>query len=404
MTRSAAAATISLAACLSVACDRQSAAPLHSVTDSAGIAISESTAPQWAEGEAWSIAGTPHLEIGATDAPGHDLYEVSDVARLADGRVAVVNSGSNEVRVFSEDGDLLQSLGGGGEGPGEFRAPRRLFVLPGDSLLIVDASLDRLTVFSSDGSLVRTSQIEPPPTGSIPAPSTRLRDGTFVTFPPFTFGSGSGTESRVIRDTLPLLRYDSDGRYVGELGRFPGSEQFVYMDGSSILGGPRIWGRSTHLAATGDGFLIGHADRFSYAIHDADGSLRRIVRAQLPNRPVTEADLERFREPDPEADPRSSEIFDRVMEALPPPSEFPAYAEILVDPEDHVWLQRYAWPPDEMGQEWHVFDREGRWLGPVRMPAGFSLERVTTDEVLGIARNEVDVEHMRAYRLQRGGR
>jgi hypothetical protein len=401
--RVAAAATIGLAACFNVACDRQAATPRHFVIDSAGVAISQNTAPQWTDGDAWTIDTVPHLEIGASNAPGHDLYEVTGVARLSDGRIAVVNSGSSEVRIFSRDGDLLQSLGKAGEGPGEFRSLRRLILLPGDSLLVVDPSLNRITVFAGDGSLVRTAPIEAPPTGSIPAPLARLRDGTLVAFPPFTFGSESGGVSRIVQDTVPLLHYDAGGRFIGELGRFPGSEYFTFIDPSAILGGPRIWGRSTHLAAAGGGFVVGHADAFSFSIHEADGSLSRIVRAHLPNRAVTRADIDRFREPDPEAGPGSSDLFNRVLDALPLPSHFPAYAGIRVDAEDNIWVRRYAWPEGESGEEWHIFDPEGRWLGAIMMPAGFSLERVTTDEVLGIFRDDVDVEHLRAYRLKRGG-
>src|SRR5690606_29246206 len=173
VTRFGGTATVALAACLSVACDRQTAKPLHTAIDSAGITISVSTAPQWAEGEGWTIADSPHVDIGSSDAQGHDLYEVNGVARLSDGRIAIVNSGSSEVRLFSPEGELLQTLGGNGEGPGEFRSLRRAFVLPGDSLLVVDASLDRLTLFSSGGSLVRTAAVAPPPTGSSPAPLAR---------------------------------------------------------------------------------------------------------------------------------------------------------------------------------------------------------------------------------------
>src|SRR5690606_30753570 len=213
--------------------------------------------------------------------------------------------------------------------------------------------------------------------------------------PPFTFGSSSGGTSRVVQDTVPLMRYDGAGGYVGELGRFPGTEYFMYMDGSNILGGQRIWGRQTHTAAAGDGFVVGgFSPDYAYEVHALDGALLRHVRAERPARSVTSADIAKMREPDPDASPGSEELWNRVLDAIPPPSTFPPYAAIVAEADGHVWVRDFIWPEDETTrQEWQVFDPEGRWLGSITMPAGFSAMRIEADEVLGIYRDDMDVEH-----------
>jgi hypothetical protein len=48
-----------------------------------------------------------------------------------------------------------------------------------------------------------------------------------------------------------------------------------------------------------------------------------------------------------------------------------------------------------------VLDREGRWLGQVTTPARLEVYQVTRDRVIGVWRDENDVEHLRVHRLSR---
>ena len=399
-----AAAAVGAALLGTVACDRRGGEPAEfSLRDSAGVAIVQNEAAQWSADESWGLADSPHLEIGSTAEPGHDLYEVTGAVRLSDGRIAVANSGSSEIRIFSDAGELIMAIGGPGDGPGEFRSLNRIFLLPGDSILASDFALDRLSVFSPDGDLVRTAQLEPAPSGGIPAPSARLGDGSLIARPGFSFGGGA--PSGVYQDTMTLMRYSADGRHLGDLGRVPGSEFFVYSEGGNTLGGERIWGTKTHLAAADYGFIIGRSADYSYEVRDADGALQRVVRARRPARAVSDADVAKLREPDPDADPGSEALWARVLAAIEYPTHFPAYAGIAVDDSGHVWIRDYVWPEDTATpQQWQVFDAEGRWLGGVSMPAGFTALHIGTDEVLGILRDDMDVEHLQAYRLTRGAR
>jgi len=50
---------------------------------------------------------------------------------------------------------------------------------------------------------------------------------------------------------------------------------------------------------------------------------------------------------------------------------------------------------------WEVFSPEGVWLGPVRMPARFTLLDIGSDFVLGVFRDGLDVQHVQVLRLHR---
>src|SRR5688500_18511880 len=69
----------------------------------------------------WTMEERPAVEIGTGE--GEDaLYRVTSAARLRDGRIAVANAGTQQVKLFGADGRHLASLGRRGGGPGEFQA------------------------------------------------------------------------------------------------------------------------------------------------------------------------------------------------------------------------------------------------------------------------------------------
>jgi len=78
-----------------------------------------------------------------------------DVAVSRDGReLFVTTNRSHEVRVYSPRGRLLRHWGGNGAGPGEFRYPATIAVLPGRRLAVVDVFNTRVQLFERSGDFV----------------------------------------------------------------------------------------------------------------------------------------------------------------------------------------------------------------------------------------------------------
>ena len=93
-----------------------------SVADSAGVSIV--TSDPFSSDRRCALGDEPFFSLG--DALGDERYEfysLRGMARLSDGSVAVIDRRDQRVRIFSETGEFLRSMGGRGEGPGEFRNP-----------------------------------------------------------------------------------------------------------------------------------------------------------------------------------------------------------------------------------------------------------------------------------------
>ena len=72
------------------------------------------------------MRGEVELVIGSVldGDPAYLFESVRALARDAEGRIYVADSGSRTVRVFDDGGTHVYSFGGRGEGPGEFTVSR----------------------------------------------------------------------------------------------------------------------------------------------------------------------------------------------------------------------------------------------------------------------------------------
>lgn len=114
--------------------------------------------------------------IGDSDGPGM-IQEQASIWLDARGRF-IVTAPANRgvVQVFGHQGQLVHSFGRRGEGPGEFVMPR-VAAESGDTIIIHDAPLGRLTFLDGDFRLLGTRRTLLP----VPSPSwVRLEDGSFL--------------------------------------------------------------------------------------------------------------------------------------------------------------------------------------------------------------------------------
>ncbi len=120
--------------------------------------------------EQWALSPEPTVSIGVVegDEP-YQLHGASSSVRLPDGRIAVVNGGSDEVRFFGENGEFLGSFGGSGDGPGEFRDPSRIRYLRGDTLWVWDQRMRRYNVHDGTGAFIEVRHLESDETEPFPA-------------------------------------------------------------------------------------------------------------------------------------------------------------------------------------------------------------------------------------------
>src|ERR1700756_4472390 len=86
-------------------------------------------------------------ELAASGADAQ-LTQITALDGDSRGRTYVGDWLQHRVVVLGADGRVAQTIGREGAGPGEFRAIRDVQILPGDSLLVYDPVLARVSVFA----------------------------------------------------------------------------------------------------------------------------------------------------------------------------------------------------------------------------------------------------------------
>jgi len=324
-------------------------------------------------GSIWqdTLTLVPEVSIGALD--GDEAYVLGAIAGLDvddAGRIYAVDRQAQDMRVFSAEGEHLRTIGRGGEGPGEFHVPDQVRVTNDNRIVVRDAPW-RFSVFSADGEYLG---------------GWLLRSG-FSTTTPFFLDA----QERVLNPTVPgsLVRYQLDGSVVDTVpepsrGYEPPRLEITMEGGHASYSIPFM--PSERWGMTRDGrFLFGLTRDYRIERWEPDGTVLRVERAVGPV-PVSTGEASQAREG----------LTRRIRRSNNPswhwqgpevPSHKPPWLSVFAGMDGSIWVFRStvaveqpdpAWDPqhpqDGFPTQWaaprvaDVFDVEGRYLGPVKIP------------------------------------
>ncbi len=373
------------------------------VRDSADIRIIENPRPPAGSRLDWRVGADPAVTIGSVD--GEDPYLLSRIRGgfiVPDGRIVVVNGGSNELRVFDAQGIHVATWGGSGEGPGEFTSLIQAHRWPGDSLIALYSQGRRLSVLDSEGNFGRAFALQ--------------RDDAFFLVEAVSPAGVILSSDLFLRGGLPegLSRPEQHyrvrgtaGEFLSSVGSFPGTEWFSSWSGTSGWGAEIPFAHRISTFAWSDLVAVAPSDSYEIRAFDLDGGLRRIVRRDhdlvVPTSVHIDATIERriAELPEEERAERRQRLRENFQE-IPLPETFPAYGPALTDVADHLWVQEYDLPGEEVRNPvWTIFDPEGHVLGFVETPAGLSIFEIGEDYILGRATDDLGVEYVQVWPLER---
>ncbi len=371
------------------------------VRDSAGITIVENAGGIWEDGERW-LASTEHtVNIGVIDGPAeYQLYRVTDILCLTDGRIVV--AASNELRFYNANGEYLSTSGREGEGPGEFQRLGWVSKWHGDSLVAFDWGQSRVSLLDDHGEFGRSFRIEPEGDFFFVMGEGAFADGTILVKAPHNFRGG--IEDGPNRNDEELQTYSNTGEFVQSVGDYPGPDQFIQSgrDGENafIMMMSPPFGRRPPLAVYRGHFFTGAQDSYEIERHAQDGALEMLIRRNVEPRSVTDADVAAYIERElADMDDESARQSRRSSyDDMPTPETMPAYGTFVVDDLGNLWVQDYEPDPDDR-INWSVFNEGGQLLGTVVLASGLNVKQIGDNFVVGVWRDEYDVEHVLMYDL-----
>jgi hypothetical protein len=367
------------------------------------------------------------LVIGAVEAaPELEFQNIGAIAVHNDGTLYIADGGSRTIRVFDRNGKFIRKWGRRGNGPGEFSFVSAL-LLHGDTVFTIDRQLQRVTTFTREGAVLATwrtgprnlnqaNPLAPVPTGwwihASTTPPELLKDPKAGEVRQLTARFGISPKLDIGPDSLrTIVSYESQ-RWIGYLA-----------EGRMAQANP-LFEPVPDNAADHRGLLyVSRGSPYRIDVYDVTGKLVRSLARRHDPVPVTSVMINRYRT-------MAGRYYDTISAAnmiqpqfrkearaqsvgradLPTPATIPPLGDLFVSAGGVVWVLRidqYAQPVDtyfdrssRQPRNWDVFDEGGAFIGTAQTPAKFTLRAVTEREIVGVERDELDVQYVVRYRFR----
>ena len=371
---------------------------LPSRVDSAGVAIVRNTDQPWPRGELVQ----PARRVFGSETEGPELFGgLGNVCLHPNGSLWIKERQTQEIRVFdSGSGAHLFTIGGRGDGPGDFRQSKFLGFDGEGSAYVYDFEHRRLSVFSESGEFLRTD-LMPSSLGFRPDPHHVTRAGTLLGQIAREMGR-IPADGSTLRDTVRMWTMPLDGTAPALVSETPGALWYfrdrtqVVVPYTGILPSPYAGG-PLHGFRDDRVYVVDDTGEASYSAYGPAGLERRVEMARAPrtidgrSTAMFVEHLRRIRFPEYQV-----RIYEEHLSDMPIPETRRHWDALVVTDRGGVWLQQVGdteaatadLPPEN--RFWDVFDAEGFLVGHVQLPGNVSPAQVSGQSVVVIVRDEMD--------------
>lgn len=342
----------------------------------------------------WTAPPELRTVLGGNDA-GHESQIFTDVVNallMEDGRLAVADRMTFQIRLFLPNGTVDTIFGRQGGGPGEFSGMglSGMWLMAGDTIVAWDLGGNGLSFFSPEGRFQERVSLE--------IRKDRLfliegvfADGSSVGRQNWDPGQGGG-HTRAWRVPESYVRLGRDGQVVTTYGDLPSWE---YYDRSqrNLTPGRLSLGAQPQRAVGAEEWYYGPGNATQFLRFPKDGQADRLVVVDQPPVRLTPALLSTYvqeRVASAPDDPFQRSHFLRSLELSLYPEYLPAHGWMVVADNGDLWFRR--WPvPGEPLCEWLVVDSSGSHLASLDLSSSWRVTQVLGDRLVALDWDSLNV-------------
>ncbi|HRD02462.1 MAG TPA: 6-bladed beta-propeller [Candidatus Saccharicenans sp.] len=328
-------------------CRQQESAWRGSIKDEKGITVVRNPAQPIYKKDI--ISFEEELQIGSADKSDKYIFSSIDGLDVDDnGHIYVLDSRVAEVKVFSQDGEYLRSIGGRGQGPGEMQRPLFLQITADNELVVHDYATQHFIYFSLDGRFLRqrANWKTEHPAQPVKIDQQGNLIGLEILAPPPMGG-------KILR------KYNSNFEQIITLAEKP----------------PDLTARTEYnfLRPTfyfdifaNDNIILGHSEKYELDILNPEGKLiKKILKKHRPLR-IRDDDKDFYRE--------RYESFIKIGGKLNFPDHFLCFCDLAVDDKGRIFVKTFEREKNRKDVFYFdLFDEEGKYLA--KMPIAINLNR-----------------------------
>ncbi|NBC00502.1 MAG: hypothetical protein GVY15_06545 [Bacteroidetes bacterium] len=313
----------------------------------------------------FALQDTLHLvevvEIG--DEEGTDLAMPVAPQLGSDGNIYVADAGYRDIRVFSPDGELLHTIGGFGEGPGEFRSADILALGAQDSLFVYDRTLRRLSAFAPlpDPTFEYSAEVK---SSALRSPTELFAARSGALFAAYT----RGVNQEGMEEGVWIAEINHNGEII--------SDSLAHLRNMEVI---RASSGEGHMQAVGKPFArypvlrpgpagypcYGWTGHLQIQCLREDGSAKTLIESPVPSRSVTAEDRQEALRRVEDAPNAATMIQEEGWH-----DAHRTYELFTIESPERIWIQGLFHPDaagDAFGSLWHVIDTSEEAIYPVHL-------------------------------------
>ncbi len=363
---------------------------------------------------------TEELRLGSLDDSVYSFAPIGAVAVGPDRTMYTAHPQERLIRRWSVDGAPDGTIGGRGQGPGEF-ASIGAIGFTGDSLWAMDLQGQRVTYFDLTGTVLGTTPLEIDTRAQLqdlnagrPYPLSVLPDGTFYGRQAGLIPQIAGTDSTRIlhlhldatsaildtlfvqvvhrRDALAVQSPTSGGWLMGAqpyadapvASAEPSLQALLVAERPSYTGNGTPTFRVTRISMSGD--TVFHRT----LPYDAEA-----LPAEIVDR-VIAGMVNRWEAQESDGEPASAAALTRLArDALYAPAWYPPFSAVVLGRDGTIWLRGAHATGGRI--IWTVLDAEGHPAGRVDLPASLRVLVATRDRVWGVQSDRLGVSYLSRF-------
>ncbi|NIO49976.1 MAG: 6-bladed beta-propeller [Candidatus Aminicenantes bacterium] len=276
-------------------------------------------------------------------------YEISDIRGFdvdSEGNIYLSSYKGSDNCIFKFDGkgNFITSFGRKGQGPGELRYARNLYVNNQDLIQTIASSRHRLISYEKDGSLVDEIPLKPDISRIIP-----LKTGKFLV------SKRTGARESLYYFRIALFLYNA------EFGETKELEKVIIPNRAS----------ASYWMASNRNIYVGNDERgYEIWVYDLEGNLRRKIKKEYESVEIPDEIKEGIKEAY-EMLRRQSRRPSKTVEA---PAHWPPFSAFFIDEKERLYVR--SWEKGEnIGESIHdVFNQDGAFIERISLNIYFSRE------------------------------
>lgn len=298
------------------------------------------------------------------------------------GRIFVTDNQQMHIAVYNSAGELLQTIGREGRGPGEFQRFSTVTV-KNDTLWVFDVGSLRISAFVMNTDT--TSEVQQPLNlenlvSGFPSQAYKAESGFIVA----SMSTVSGDGLQFIEVTLSHI--DDHGEILNEeIVRYVEDEMIADQVGEDLIRYtpiPYNW-RTTSQPGNSNIMYVGKSDSLRLEAYDITGERIKKIQNNIRYRPVTSSDKARF---------NSGDYAVNLT-----PDFHPAFLSFLVEDDKRFWFNL-----GEIEDEyftWAALHSDGSLEASIQLPRRLRVQTIHSGKAYGIFTDEDGLQSIRVYEL-----